>query len=112
MTECYAGMDVVVLASLWEGMPINLLESLAMARPTVATAVSGSLEIIEHGVSGLLAPPKNPRAIADWVLYLLDNPDKALTLGRKGRERVAAAYDECVTAQKTIGVYNELLVNG
>src|SRR5207249_4886191 len=53
-------IDVLALPSLYEGMPLTAIEAAAMARPVVATAVDGTPEVVEHGVTGFLVPPANP----------------------------------------------------
>lgn len=78
-------MDVVVLPSLYEGLPLVLIEALAMARPVVATAVDGSVDVVEDGVSGILVPPADPAALAKGLLQLLDDPALARRLGEAGR---------------------------
>lgn len=69
-------VDIIVVPSESEGCSNALLEAMAMGIAPIATAVEGNLEIIEDNVSGYLVAPKNPEAIADKILYLIDNPEK------------------------------------
>jgi glycosyltransferase involved in cell wall biosynthesis len=109
MAECYAGLDVFVLSSLWEGHPLALIESLAMERPTVATRTSGSPEIIDDGETGFIVEPKDPLALADRVLWLLDHPDRARDMAREGRRRCLRRFSEQAMAVQTMRLYEELL---
>lgn len=78
-----AAADVFCLASRHEGLPVALMEALALGRPVVATRVGGIPELVDDGVEGLLVPPDDPRALADAVLRVAD--DEGL------RERLADA---------------------
>jgi glycosyltransferase involved in cell wall biosynthesis len=84
--------DAVVLPSLWEGLPLILLEALARARPVVASAAGGVPDVIEDGVTGRLVPPGDAAALADALETFHGRPDAALKLGRGGEERVHASY--------------------
>jgi glycosyltransferase involved in cell wall biosynthesis len=81
--------DVFVLTSLWEGLPRVLIQAMAAGLAVVATAVDGNAEAVENGVNGLLTPPGDPRALADALLRLLDDPALAARMGAAGRERSA-----------------------
>lgn len=109
MPECYAGLDVVVLSSLWEGHPIGLIESLAMARPTVATLTSGSPEIIDNGETGFLVAPKDPQALAEKVLWFLEHRERGRQMAGEGRQRCLRRFSEKATAEQTLAVYQQLL---
>jgi glycosyltransferase involved in cell wall biosynthesis len=73
--EILPALDVFISSSLWEGLPTVILEAMAAGVPVVATEVSGSIELVKDGVTGLLVPPANPTAIAGAVRELLQNPD-------------------------------------
>jgi glycosyltransferase involved in cell wall biosynthesis len=109
MPECYAGLDVFVLSSLWEGHPLSLIESLAMERPTVATLTSGSPEIVDDGETGFLVEPKDPARMAERVCWLLDHRDEADAMAREGRRRCLARFSEKMMAEQTLRVYEELM---
>lgn len=78
-----AACDVFTLASQWEGLPVALMEALALGLPVVATAVGGVAETMRDGVDAVLVPPSDPRALADGWARVAD--DNAL------RSRLAAA---------------------
>jgi len=92
-----------------EGLPYVLLEALALARPVVATAVGGIPEVITHGETGLLVPPRNPAALADAILKLLNHPTEAARLGQQGRERVLRDFSATEMARRTAEVYRRVL---
>jgi len=87
-----AGFDVAVLPSRAEGMPLVILESMALGVPTVATAVAGTVEVIEDGVSGVLVPPGDAPALAAALGPLLQDETLRRRLGAAGARRVEARY--------------------
>jgi glycosyltransferase involved in cell wall biosynthesis len=90
--DCLAAMTVVVLSSVSEGFPFTVLETLAMARPLVATAVNGVTEIVDPDVTGVLVPPRRPDLLAAAVLDLLRDPERARGLGQAGRKDVEVRF--------------------
>lgn len=84
--------ELSVLASRSEGFPNVVLEAMAAGLPVVATQVGGIPEIIEDGLSGLLVPPRDHRAIAEAVLRVMLDPVLAARLGRAGRQRVRTHF--------------------
>jgi len=78
-------MDVFVLSSREEGIPNALLEAMAAGRPSVATAVGGTPEVLEDGVTGWLVPPADPAALAAALEQTLADPDEARRRGEAAR---------------------------
>ncbi len=101
--------DAVALPSLWEGLPLTLLEALARGRPVVASAVGGVPEVIEHGVSGLLVPPGNACALAEALEQLHRKPDTALRIGGAGARKVHEQYTWARVVEQFEAVYDEVL---
>ncbi len=101
--------SVSVLPSLSEGLSNTLLESMAAGIPVVATAVGGTPEVVEDGVTGILVPPRDPLAMADAVCRLLDQPDMAAKMGGAGRERIAERFSNERMIAETASLYRELL---
>jgi glycosyltransferase involved in cell wall biosynthesis len=102
--EILSRLDVFVLPSLWEGLPLVLIEAAALGRPIVATAVDGSREIIADGETGLLVPPADPAALAAAVKRLLDDPVLAARLAARARETIPPRF----TLEKMVDGYEEI----
>jgi glycosyltransferase involved in cell wall biosynthesis len=83
---------VSVLSTLSEGMPNAVLEAMLAARPVVATAVGGVGEVIQHGVTGYLVPPRDASALATPITQLLKEPGLAASMGEAGRRHVLASH--------------------
>lgn len=81
-------MNVFVLPSLSEGLPLSVLEAFALQKPVVATNVGGIPEIVQDGATGYLVPPRNPEALAEKIIMFLRNPQMAANMGRAGRKKV------------------------
>jgi glycosyltransferase involved in cell wall biosynthesis len=96
--ELLACCDLSVLPSEAEGLPNSVLESMAAGLPVVATRVGGTPEIIIDGVNGLLVPPRNPPALADAILRVLQDADLARRLSRTGQARMRTrfSYDRLI----------------
>lgn len=86
-------IDLFVHASLKEPFGSVLVEAMAAARPVIASKTLGPQEIIEDGVTGLLTPPGDARALATAILRLLDDPGLARGLAERGHARAVAKYD-------------------
>jgi glycosyltransferase involved in cell wall biosynthesis len=99
-----ARLDVVVIPSRREGLPLVVLEAMALSRSIVATAVGGIPEVIQDGVNGLLVPPEDPAAIARAVVRLLRDPELRARLGAAA----AAAVEERWNVRMTAGGYDLL----
>jgi glycosyltransferase involved in cell wall biosynthesis len=102
--------DVVVLPSHHEAMPMILLEAMARGRPVVATNVGGVPELVEAGVSGLLVPPGDPRALAHAVATLLQDPERARELAANGRTRAIESFSIENAAARVLAVYADVAV--
>src|SRR5207253_4411935 len=81
-------LDLMVLPSYTEGLPVVLLEAFAAGVPAVATAVGGTPEVIEEGKSGYLVPPGDPPALARRILDVLRQDATRLAMGWRGQRRV------------------------
>lgn len=81
-------IDILVLTSLWEGLPRVFPQAMASGVPVVATEIDGAPEAIQSGVNGFLVSPRDIKEMAEKVIYLIRHPDKASEMGAKGRELV------------------------
>lgn len=90
--ELLAASDSFILPSLWEGMPVALVEAMATGLPIITTAVSGTNQVMIDGVTGWMVPPGDADALAEAITHLLSDPDRAASMGAAARERVATSF--------------------
>ncbi|MEU7553566.1 DUF3492 domain-containing protein [Streptomyces sp. NPDC044571] len=100
--DAYGSGRVVVLSSVIEGFPITLAEAMFCGRATVSTDVGAVCEVI--GGTGLVVPPRNPRALADACLALLGDPERAGRLGAAARARAL----ELFTVEQNVAAFREI----
>ncbi len=84
--------DVFVLPSLWEGLPYAIVEAAALAKPIVATDIDGVREVIRDGETGCLVPPGDSSRLAEAILGLLSDKEKAMRLGTKAQEQIPSQF--------------------
>lgn len=104
-----ACFDLFVLPSRWEGISLALLEAMAAGLPVIATAVGGTPEVVEDGVTGLLVLPNDPRSLARAIQRLVEQPALRLSLGQAGRERVASHFNLEGSLRQLDKLYRSLL---
>jgi glycosyltransferase involved in cell wall biosynthesis len=104
--------SLAVLPSRWEGMPNALLEAMACGLPCVATRVSGSEDIIQHGVNGLLVESEDYRDMALALLTLLHDPLLAQKYGQAARETVESHYSLEQVMDRYVELYQRIAENG
>lgn len=85
--------SIVTSKGKMEGIPVALMEALAMQMPVIATNISGVSELVEHNITGLLVPEKDSSTLASAIETIYQNPDAAAELGKRGREKVCAEFD-------------------
>ncbi|GEJ97976.1 DUF3492 domain-containing protein [Streptomyces sp. ATE26] len=100
LPDAYAGSAVVVLSSVVEGFPNTLVEAMFSGRATVSTDVGAVVEVI--GGTGLVVPPRNPRALAEACVALLRDPERRERLGAAARARAL----ELFTVEQNIAAFN------
>ncbi|MES1258574.1 MAG: glycosyltransferase family 4 protein [Acidobacteriota bacterium] len=105
----YKQSDIFVMCSLAEGVPVVLMEAMAMEIPCVATSVGGIPELIEDRVEGLLAPSSDPAALARAIGELIGDPDLRRRVGRAGREKVLREYDLKTNTERLAVIFQEEL---
>jgi starch synthase (maltosyl-transferring) len=96
--------DLLVLASLWEGMPNIVLEAMAARRPVVGTAVEGTEDLVVPGQTGWLVPPRDPAALSQALLEAADDPARCRRYGEAARLRVEREF----AIESTVAAYERL----
>ena len=99
--------DVFVLPSLWEGLPVAMLEAMLAGIPVVASQVEGVEEVIQNDENGLLVPPGDPEALSRALIQLLQDRSAQEKLGAAGKATVEKEY----TAERMCRSYEELFTN-
>lgn len=102
-------MDIIVLPSLWEGLPNVVLEAMSVGRAVVASQIQGVDEIVVDGQTGILCEPENEKSLAEALLGLSKNKDRANALGQWGRQRVQELFSIDTTVKTTVDEYRGLL---
>ncbi|MCI0456894.1 MAG: glycosyltransferase, partial [Gemmataceae bacterium] len=105
-------LDLLVLPSFTEGLPNVVLEAAAARVPVVATAVGGTPEVIEEGVSGFLVPPGDPASLARRIRDVLDSETRRREMGQHGRQRVVAQFSFAAQGLAYRRLFLELVSNG
>jgi L-malate glycosyltransferase len=103
-----AGADLFVLASRWEGLPVALMEALALGLPVVATAVGGVPEALEPGVEGELVPPGRPERLAAAISTLAADPVRRKEMGEAARTR-GDEFDIRRAVRRIEAIYREVV---
>ena len=99
------GSSATVLASLREGLPLVVLESLACGRPVVASRVGGIHEVVQEGVNGLLVPPGDPQAMAGALAGLLSDGARLESMARKAHAEATGAFSWRRSAREYLDLY-------
>jgi glycosyltransferase involved in cell wall biosynthesis len=107
--DLLACCDLFVLPSLFEGLPLSILEAMAANKPVVASAVGGNDEAIVHGETGLLVPPANPTALAAAIQTVLSNSDLSRRLAAAGKARVHEHFSAEAMVRQVAHIYEEVL---
>lgn len=107
--ELLPAMDVFVLTSRWEGVPIALLEAMAAGVPVVATDVGGTSSIVRHGETGILVPPAEPARCAQALRGLLEDRARAAALASRALAHVRQHHSVESLVERTTTVYLEVL---
>jgi glycosyltransferase involved in cell wall biosynthesis len=107
--ELLAGLDLFILSSEREGIPVAMLEAMAASIPVVATCVGGIPQVIQNGKNGVLVPPHDPLALANAIIALCKNSSAREAIGGEGYRTVLAYYSIRVVANQIASLYDSLL---
>lgn len=109
MVSCYSGMDVLILLSWREGFPYCILEAQSMGLPVIASRVTGNVDAVEHDITGLIVPVRDPEATARAITRLLKDNDLRQRLGKAAREKTLRDFDQEKIYPLFIEEYHRLL---
>ena len=110
LPQMLAAADICVHAAIaGEGVTGAVREALAMAKPVVVTDVGGNRELVIDGETGLLVPARDPVRLAAGILTLIQQPERALTMGWTGRHMVERDFSHEVKAQRVEQLYRQIL---
>jgi glycosyltransferase involved in cell wall biosynthesis len=108
-SDAIANWNVFVLPSRQEAFPLSTLEAMAAGLPVIATAVGGISEQLQHLETGILVPPEDPGAVAEWIVRLHDDPTLRADLGHAAREHVFRAFPLRAQAEALGRAYTEAI---
>lgn len=89
LLRTYQESDLYILPSVWETSPVSVMEAMCAGVPVVASDVGGVPELVEHGVSGLLVPAKDPQALAAAISSLLESKQTRHSMGQRGFQKAS-----------------------
>lgn len=107
--EILSAVDAYVLSSLWEGLPIGIIEAMAMKKPSVVSNIAANAELIEDGKQGFLVPMQNDQALAEGILKLSLNKALSDKMGRAAYEKARQMFNIELLSLKVGNVYATLL---
>jgi glycosyltransferase involved in cell wall biosynthesis len=110
--DVLAAADIFVLPSLWEGLPIGLLEAMAMGKAVIATRVDGTIEVVRPEENGLLVEPGDIPALAATLVRLGKDRELRDRLSQKAQETIQQQFNAAIMTRKIEAVYTSLLPAG
>ncbi|MBI1344672.1 glycosyltransferase [bacterium] len=108
-SDALEAMDIFCLPSLQQGIGTIMLEAMALGRPVIATKVGGVYRVIRDNETGLLVPPSDSARLAERIIELLDDPERARTIGAAAREEVLQEFRVDQMVSQTAAVYRDVL---
>jgi glycosyltransferase involved in cell wall biosynthesis len=105
LPELYSSADIFVLPSLWEVLPISLLEALACGAPLLVSDAGGNPEVVKDGVNGLVFRKGNVEELARKMETLIGDPKRRAKMGRESRKMAVKKFDWELIAKKTLEHY-------
>lgn len=110
--ELLACADLFVLPSLYEGMPLSLIEAMAARVPVVGTDIPGNNELIDHGETGLLTPLHDPDSLAGAIRRALGDPASCSAWAASAYQRVVSRHDRLGVSRRIADIYDRVLSEG
>ncbi len=105
----YQRADVFVLPSFAEGIPVVLMEAMAMSIPCISTTIAGIPELITSGREGILVPPSDPALLAGAISILKDGPALAARIAGRGRQKVCRDYSLAINIDRLAAIFRRRL---
>ena len=110
LIELYSQTEIAVFPSLYEGFGFPAAEAMACELPVITSTAGALPEVVgEHMETGYLVEPRDPKAIAEGIDFLIDNPDVAEKLGKEGRKRILKLFTWENAAQELENIYEEVI---
>lgn len=101
-------VDLLVLSSLWEGLPLVPIEGFSVGRTIVATSVGGTIEIVDNKKNGLLVLPKNSEDISQKIIWMIDNPKDRLMMEKNAKKKYYSCFSLNKFSEDYIDLYKKL----
>jgi len=108
MAGYLSAIDIFCLPSLQQGLGVMMLEAMALGRPVIASGVGGVLSVIEDNVTGLIVPPSDSRSLADRIVELLNDRERARTIAAAGQQMIRDRFNENRMLDEVIQVYRDV----
>lgn len=109
MPEIYNTFDIFVLPSIYEGLPMVLIEAMASRKTCVASDVGSISKVIEHMKNGILIKPRNSRELEKAICLLIRDRNKAIELAENGYNKIKEKFSSEIMVLNYIGIYNKSL---
>lgn len=106
------GFEIFAFPSTQEALGTSILDAMALCKPVVATLAGGIPETVQDGITGLLVPPSDPRALAEALCTMLQRPERARRFGEAGRRHVEKHFTAERTGAATLRVYRDVCLQG
>jgi glycosyltransferase involved in cell wall biosynthesis len=107
--ELLSVSNIYVTTSLREGLPVSVMEAMAMEKPVVAYNIRGVRNLVKDGVNGFLVPFGDVEALAEKIMYLMDHPELAKEMGKRGRVKIEKECSLKVILPEMEKLYKEIL---
>jgi len=112
LINVFLSSDIFILPTYSEGFPLVILEAMAAGLPVISTPIRAIPDIIEDGVNGFLIEPRNPAALAEKIIQLIEDKTLLKTMGENNKKKVKEKYDLEPVAKIFDNIYSELLSGG